>query len=69
MDENVMDMLTAQLIAEELWALTVEGIEQGELTSPTTIEGAFIAGVMSAMAALSVVRKIGDFTEKKAAMN
>ncbi len=65
MNENVMDAINARLIAEELWAITVEGIELGELVSPTTIEGAFIAGVMSALAALAVVRKVGDAAEKK----
>lgn len=64
MTDIIFGAIEARLLAEELWELVVKGIEQGELTSPTTIEGAFIAGVMASMAALSAVREAGEATEE-----
>lgn len=44
----------AKEVASELWALTLEGIADGELKAPGTLEDAFKAGVVSVMALVDI---------------
>lgn len=61
--------LQAKQIAHELWELTLEGIEDGDLTAPNSIEDAFKAGVLSLMALVHIQMDAEQHTVEKASRN
>lgn len=61
--------LQAKQIAQELWELTLEGIEDGDLNAPNSIEDAFKAGVLSLMAVVHMQLDAEQHTAEKARRN
>lgn len=66
---RLMGAIKAKQLSDELWTLTVEGIEEGELDCPTSIEKAFKAGVMSAIALIHCQIEQEQDVKEKAALN